>query len=241
MKYRLIILALILCLGTIAGASEKGCPAHRAAQEGYNPLKDFHKIMAPAWHNDWPDKNYDALIAVGPEFKEAFKGIAEIKPEFKLEYRNDIFLKNRSEFEEIVNKYAVAAESKDKEAVYKLMPDLHKAFEMTASSLLPIYFPLLDGLIITNNAIMENFLPQNDMKSITNSTDTLVSQINSFTEEDIPEELVPVKNDIVKEFDQLEKIITRMKESCDKNDIKSYQTNIERLNFHLEQILDKYI
>ena len=241
MKYRLVILAVVLCLATIAGASEKGCPANRAAQEGFSPFKDFHKIMAPAWHNDWPEKNYDALIAIGPEMKKAFKGIADMKPEFKLEHRNEIFLKNRSVFEDIINKYAAAAEIKDKEAVYNLMPELHKAFEMTASSLLPIHFPLLDGLIITNNTIMENFLPQNDMKGISESTDTLVFHIESFTEKDIPEELDPVKNDIVKEFEQLGKIIARMKESCDKKDMKSYQTNIERLNFHLEQILDKYI
>lgn len=248
MKKHLLILAALLLLipFTYLSAAEQeqtgGCPAHRAATIGFDSFGAFHKIMAPAWHGAWADKDYDALLAAGPKFKEAFAEIAKLEPTFKTKGGKKAFLKARDNFSKIITGYAEAAEKGDKQAVYDLMPQLHDAFEMTASALLPVHYPEIEAVATTLNLIVDTLLPKNNMKGVVESTETLVAKFvilaNTTT---IPDVLKEKKKEIRTEIAAMKKLTLQMKESCDKKDMEHYKEHATELDTKLKGFFKKYI
>lgn len=253
MKKHLLILVALLLLAPLTQATEPahenepgrkhvGCPAHQAAEQGLTSFETFHNIMAPAWHTAWPDKDYDALLAAGPKFKEAFVGIAKMEPTFKTESRKKAFLKARDSFSQIVQTYAAAAEKGDKEAVYDLMPKLHDAFEMTASTLLPISYPEVEAVAVTLNLILETHLPKNNLEGIFGSTETLVAKFVILSDTTtIPDDLKEKQTDILTEIAAMKELAQQMKESCDKKDMERYKEHATKLDTKLKGFFKKYI
>jgi len=253
MKKHLLILAVLLILSPLtqaaepphdkeSGHGEVGCPADRAAELGYNPFEAFHKIMAPVWHTAWPDKDYDALLAAGPKFKEAFAGIVKMEPTFKTKGCKKAFLKARDNFSKIIETYATAAEKGDKETVYDLMPKLHDAFEMTASTLLPVSYPEIEAVAATLKLIMETYLPKNNMEGIIGSTDTLLAKFESLTDTTtIPDELQEKKKEILAEIAAMKKLAWQMQECYSKNDMEHYKEHATELDKKLKDFFEKYI
>jgi hypothetical protein len=241
MKILTLTLIAVLLLIPALMAGEQTCPANRAAEEGHKAFETFHGIMAPAWHTAWPDKDYDALLAAGPQFKEAFAGIAKLEPKFKTKTRETQFTELRQQFAEIVGEYVKAAEAGDKEKVYNLMPDLHDAFEHTASSLLPVHYPEFEGLVITFNLINETHLPKDNMEGITGSTETLMSKIDSLSEKTIPEELLEHKKEIMVEFATMKDLISKMKECCENKKMDQYKEHAAALEKEINSFIKAYI
>ena len=253
MKKHLLILAALLLIVPLTYAAEPpheeepghghaGCPAHQVAKMGFTVFHDFHEIMAPAWHTAWPDKDYDALLAAGPKFKEAYIGIAKMEPTFKTKYAYKAFLKARDSFSRIIEMYAAAAKRGDKEAVYDLMPQLHDAFEMTASTLLPVSYLEIEAAVITLNLIMETHLPENNVEGIVGSTETLVARFVVLADTtSIPDELKERQKEILAEIAAMKKLVLQMKESCDKKDMKSYKVHATELDTKLKGFFEKYI
>lgn len=239
-KYVLVLLSLLL-LSMAVYADEKACPAKRAADKGFEAIEEFHKVLGPAWHKSWSNKDYDALLAAGPAFAEAYKGIAELSPTFKTEKRSTAFTDSRAELDRVLGAYLRACADGDKEKVYELMPTLHDAFEMTASAMLPVHYPQFDGFVITMNLIMETHLPQNNMEGIVGSTETLVAKAEGLTEESIPEDLAEKKEEITVELQAIRDLATKIKECCDKQDMENYKLHLEQLNARINEFHTRYI
>ncbi|MFQ5500401.1 MAG: hypothetical protein ACE5FH_12095 [Candidatus Zixiibacteriota bacterium] len=239
---RLLLCAVLLTLcASLANAGESSCPADRAAKLGHSPIADFHDILAPTWHEAWPSKDYDALLEAGPKFAEAFVAIAKLEPTLKTDARMALFTQNRDSLKHMVDQFATAAKSGDKDKVYQLMPDLHDAFEMTASSLLPISYPEFDGMVITLNLIRESHLPKNNMAGIIGSTETLVDKFEGLSEKTIPADLVDVRKELITEFAAMKEIALKAKSCCDKGDMDNYREHIDALGNAVDAVIEKYI
>jgi hypothetical protein len=245
MKTVSMLIGLLLFGALVFAASplhkEAGCPAHRAAEAGHTSFETFHKVMAPAWHVAWPEKDYDALMAVGPEFKEHMKAIMAMNPELKTTARKKEFVKARTEFAQLVNEYAAACESRNKDKVYELMPAVHDAFEHTASCLLPVHFPQFNGIIITANLIIESHLPRNNEDGIIGSTETLSARCEALSENDIPEELSEVKDKVWTDLQSIRATVAEMKKCCDTKDMDQYGVHAQKLESQLNAFLEAYI
>ena len=108
MRRSLTTLALLLLIGS-AQADESGCPAHKAAEAGFSPFDTLHQVIAPLWHNAYPDKDYQALIAAGDSLEKAFGGVAGLKPKIGNKSRLERFEKYRTELSKQVKRYAEAS------------------------------------------------------------------------------------------------------------------------------------
>lgn len=239
-KYVLVLLSMLI-LSMAVFADEKACPAKRAADKGFEAIEQFHKVLGPAWHKSWPNKDYDALLAAGPQFAEAFKALAELDLTFKTEKRTAAFTESRNKLKEVLDTYLMACDAGDKEKVYELMPELHDAFEMTASAMLPVHYPQFDGFVITMNLIMETHLPANNTEGIVGSTETLVAKAAELTEETIPEDLADKKDEITAELATIRDLATRLKECCDKNDMETYKLHLDELSARVNEFHTRYI
>ncbi|MFH2047903.1 MAG: hypothetical protein ABIJ12_00505 [bacterium] len=241
MKRIILLISLGILIFNIASADEKSCPADRAAELGNDPFGTFHEVMAPVWHVAWPDSNFEALFEAGPAFKEKFKAIAKLEPTFKNEKRKSEFIELRKNFAALVDEYAQAAEEKNKEKVYEIMPRLHDAFEFTASALLPVHYPQIEGIVITVNMILENHLPKNNIEGITGSTETLISKLKGYDSEALPDELKEYKVDIEQSYKDMLALAMLMEKCCKESDMESYKKHITDLDKSLKQFIEKYI
>ncbi|MDF1543756.1 MAG: hypothetical protein P1R58_01495 [bacterium] len=241
MRKSLLLSLAVLLISAGAVVSQSSCPADRAAQHGYDPFGEFHHVLAPVWHEAWPEKEYDALFAAGPRFAELFEKIAAMKPQFKSETRLAKFNQLREEFGALVEKFAEAARQKDKEAVYAIMPELHDGFEMTAATLLPVHYPEFEGVVITLNLIRESHLPTKNMDGILGSTKTLVARMERLNEETIPEELTDVKEGVLKDIEMVKATVAKLKECCDKEDLVKMSAYADELNRLLLKFATDYI
>jgi len=236
-----ILFFSLLLICNLAVADEKLCPADRASALGHDPFGVFHEIMAPTWHVAWPDSNFKALFEAGGKFKEKFEGIAKLDPEFKNEKRKTEFNELRNKFALLVDEYALAAEEKNKDKVYELMPRLHDAFEFAAAALLPVHYPQIEGVVITVNMILENHMPKNNMEGITGSTETLITKLKGYNPKTLPEELKEHKKDIEQAFKNMLILGILMEKCCKENDMENYKRHITNLDLSLKQFIEKYI
>ena len=240
MKSTLIAVCTALILA-VPATSQHVCPADKAAEHGHNPFETFHKIMAPAWHDAYPAEDYDALIAVAPEFKKSFVEIAELEPKLKSEARTEHFMKLRDKFGALIDEFAAAAEAGDKEKVYALMPDVHTAFEQTAASLVPVEYDEFEALKITVGLISDEHLPKDNKEAVQGSTETLILKTGNLNKETIPNLLIWSKEDVLKSFDEMQKIAAKMKTCCDNDDMQGYRRHLQELQAQMANFEDTYL
>ena len=139
---RLTKVALVLLvLACVIQAAEQTCPADKAAKAGYDAFGAFHTVVAPVWHNFYPEKNYDSMLAAAPGFVKAMEGIAALEPKMKNVQRKGAFLMNREILAKCVKRYSLAATAGQKDSVYAIVPILHESFEKCASAYMPTPYP----------------------------------------------------------------------------------------------------
>jgi len=234
------MLALLLLIGS-AQADESGCPAHKAAEAGFSPFDTLHQVIAPLWHNAYPDKDYQALIAGGDDLAKAFAGVAGIKPEIGNKSRLARFEKHRAELSQQIIEYAEASHKEDGKAAYEILPGLHESFEQAAAALLPVSYKEIEALYLTSGLIVLNHIPNKRIEGMTGSTATLVRKVEYLTEESIPDELKEHKADLLKKFVSLKKLASQMKQTCIDQDMVAFETYAKEIHEQLGAIVSAYL
>lgn len=241
MKSLTIVLATLLLLAAGIATEEIGCPADRAAEAGFEAFGEFHHVMAQTWHVDWPDSNFQALFAAGPEFSKLFKPIAILKPKFKTDTRRDTFLDHRRVFGQVVKDYNAACAKHDSATVYEMMPGLHDAFEAAAGDLLPIPYPELDGIIITTNLISETHLPSKNMDGLVGSTETLLIKAEYLSAETIPTELGEFSDEVMTMHEDVRKLSSLLSKQLASDDIVEYEKTLKQLQQLINKFQDEHL
>jgi len=226
----LILVIVVLLMAAVVLAADEKCPSAEATKVGVSEFEGFHKVIAPVWHGAYPDSNYDALLAAGPNFEKAFVPIAGIEARMKNVNRKAAFLMNREKLATLVKRYAAACRASDKDSVYTLLPDLHEAFEKTASACLPTPYPEFDGLVVTINLILNTHLPKNNLAGLDGSTETLVAKAKNLTTSTLPASLRDKEKLIVPEFQAIQALAGQIQGCWTKKDMTKYRALAEELN-----------
>lgn len=218
---RTIVFSMLILLAPYASAQE-GCPADQAATAGFVSFEHFHHVMAPAWHTAWPERDFAALLAAGPEFTQLFGAIRQLNPEMVAPVRRSAFIEQRLQFEKLVKQYAAACQHSDSDLVYQLMPDLHNAFEATAATLLPLSYPEFEGFMVTVDLIVQIHLPDRNIEGLVGSTETLRTKMDHLMTSPLPEALANNEEWIRSTLESLRHLVLHMLQAMYQNDIKMY-------------------
>ena len=235
------MLLCILLLIVIANADESGCPAHKATIYGFTAFKTFHHLISPLWHQAWPAKDYDALVAAGDDFKQVFAEVAKTEPKSRNKFRIREYETLRAKLGVLVENYAQAAAAGEKDKVYAILPELHNAFEITAAALLPIPYMEVHGLYVTSKLIVEKHLVENNVEGIQGSTEVVVTKVKYLTERSIPIELADQKDGLLAEFATLKDRAAKMKACCDESSMTEYRTHAVAMNQQLAALIEYYL
>jgi hypothetical protein len=237
----ILVIGIMLLAVAASGSDETSCPAHKAQEQGLTPFGAFHEVMAPAWHKAWPDKDFAALFAAGPQFQERFKAIAELQLASGNPELLKAFAAHREAFGQLVAKYAEAAVRMDSAAVYEIMPNLHDEFELSASHAMPIAYKEVDGMRITVGIIHSTHLPNKNTTGLVGSAETLVAQAGALTLESLPAPLVAHKDSILAAFTAIKTTVSQLKACCDKNDWDGYTSHAAVLQEALKAFSAAYL
>ncbi len=234
-------LALLLIFGVSIAQDDANCPSTAASNDGNAAFQKFHEVIAPVWHGSWPKKDYAAMFAAGPKFDAAFKPIDNMPVVFKTEVRARTFETNRMEFRRLVKEYSSACANMDSAKVYALLPELHDAFEQTASALLPVKYPEFEGFMVTLDLIKDKHIPDNNIEGMIGSSQTLVAKMNELNEKTIPADLTEKKEAILAQFDEMRKIVDEIKFCSDKKDLVDLKVQIRLLDNVARQFRKRFL
>lgn len=233
------ILGVLVCAALTSFAQE--CPGDKAAEKGNNPFSTLHEVIAPAWHGAYPGRDFDALLAAGPKFEAAFAELKAWDPKLTSEAKKARYAGELAAFGELVAAYAEKAKAGDTEAVYALMPDVHTAFERTASSLVPVTYKEFDALVVALDLIKTKHLPEDNQEGITGSTERLVEVAGLLNKETLPHMLSWSSEEVLAELTQMQTIVADMKKCCDDKDMAKYREQMALLEAHTKAFQEKFL
>ena len=234
-----MILGVLLLAAPTSFAQE--CPADKAAEKGTNPFGTFHDVMAPAWHTAYPAQDYAALIAAGPEFEKSFAELKAWDPKLTSEVKKARYDGELAAFGELVTAYAAKAKAGDNEAVYAMMPDVHTAFERTASALIPVTYKEFDALVVALDLIKTKHLPSENETGIVGSTERLVEVAVLLNEETLPHMLSWSSEEVLAELAKMKTIVGEMKKCCDAKDMDNYRKQVTLLEVETKTFQEKFL
>ncbi len=101
-------------------------------------LTDFHEVVYPLWHEAWPAKDVDALVALGPKVEAGVEAIAKAGLPGILRDKQATWDAAVVRLKAISAAYGAAAGKKDGPALLGAAEDLHSQFERMVRIVRPV-------------------------------------------------------------------------------------------------------
>ena len=228
-------LALLFCLAMTATAQDN------SVKMLTDKFDAFHDIMHPAWHEAYPNKDYQAILASGPKFEEAFAQIAPIDPRIPNSIRYTRYASDRKIMSDHVAEFAAACKAKDEQLAYKLLPDLHTAFENAMSQLYPLEFKPIDGILVSVDVILDMHSPSENWDGMAGSTETILMKLDYITDSSFTAEVAPYLERMKAEFKNAGLIAREMAASVEKKDLAAFRTKATALKSMMEAMRENYL
>jgi hypothetical protein len=144
MKRPFVLITAIVCLAALfvaapSFAQEKKKEEHQEGahhKHGFKiaEVEKFHDLLAPIWHEHYPNKEWAKIRAQGEELLRRKDAIMKVRLRTKAEAREKA--ENlRQKFGEAVDRTAAAAKSGTDEELQKAVAEMHEAFEEFAEAI----------------------------------------------------------------------------------------------------------
>lgn len=209
--------------------------------DAINAFDSFHEAMHPAWHDAYPAKDYAALFASAPKFVEKYAPIAKLDPPIKNAQRRAAFKAHQQEMGIFLTQYADACRKQDSAMAYKILPQLHEAFEQSVGTLEPMECKMIDGLMVTADVILDMHIPAENWEGMQGSTETIFTKLDHITDSLFPAELVPAKAEVTKALAGLRATATEMQGCLDKKDMACFREKATALKTQIAAIRQDYL
>jgi hypothetical protein len=242
---RLTALFLILVLGLMwgiaaAGTPEEkaaGCPAEKAGQQGKSIFKDLHDVMAPAWHEAYPEKNVAAIREAIGKFETMIPRVKEYQPAIKLAARQEKFNAAKAKFLD----YIVQGKTGNDSVVLNNMPDMHTNFEMMAHFSMPAEFKEYESFKTVVNLMIDTHLKNGDFAAIGTSLEALQMKDAMLQKAELPEDFKPVEADAKAQIASLGAGAKELSAACAAKDNKKIEETLKKLKEACDIFDGKYI
>jgi len=242
---RLAALLLVLVLGfawgiAMAATPEEtagGCPADKAGRQGKSIFKELHEVMAPAWHEAYPEKNVGAIKEAIVKFEAMIPKIKDMKPAIKLTARQEKFIAAQSKFLDYIAQGKTANDS----VLLNNMPDMHTNFEMMAHYSMPLEFKEYESFKTVVYLMIDTHLKNGDFDAIGTSLEALQMKDAMLQKAELPEDLKPVEADAKAQIALLGGGAKELSAACAAKDNKKIEETLKKLKDACDAFEGKYI
>lgn len=101
-------------------------------------LSAFHEVVYPLWHDAWPKKDVDALVALAPKVEAGVAGIAKAELPGILRDKKGAWDSAVARLKAIAADYAAASAKKDGPTLLAAAESLHAQFETMVRIVRPV-------------------------------------------------------------------------------------------------------
>jgi hypothetical protein len=91
-------------------------------------LENFHLVLYPLWHEAFPEKDYDAMMASVPKFQEKMDLLMKVELSDKFKGISKEFTEKRMALKKSLDEFAKACNKKDKKGIEDKLDKMHTAF-----------------------------------------------------------------------------------------------------------------
>ncbi len=144
-RQRSILLILSTLVAFASLSSLLAQEEHRSETKAQVPSLDkFHTVIYPLWHDAWPKKDTEALIAMLPELEKGVADISKASLPGILQEKKISWETNVKKLQEITGEYKAAVEAKDSMKLLGAAEKLHGQYEALVRIVRPVMKELME-------------------------------------------------------------------------------------------------
>jgi len=247
MKTFVCFILLVLLFGTVSitfadtKETEAMCPADQAAAAGNTLFQQLHHVIAPAWHEAYPDKNYAGLGDAMVKLDALIPDVKALNHGFKLQARKDEFNAAREKFVTLVEQGVMAKADGANETIYNLTPQIHEYFEEMAACLLPLDFPEFTSLATVVDLMVNTHLKNQDYDAVKSSLEALQIKQDMLANAELPEAMKPVSKTVEAELAVIDNRCKDLAGACEENDHKKMEDSLIKLAMACKKFENLYL
>lgn len=195
-------------------------------------LSDFHKIIAPMWHQAYPDKDMATLKGYVPQIKESMKAINNAILPGILKDKEDAWKSQLKEFNAAAENYYRAAEGTVDDSLLVAAEKLHFNYEMMNRVIRPV-IKEIDAFHQVLYVIYHKLYPDKKYDEIAGLMDNLIEKADAIQKVPV-EKLKKRLGDNVSKYnsvsEELYKATVSLKETLKGSDLKAKDEAIEAMH-----------
>lgn len=151
-------------------------------------LSSFHEVIYPLWHDAWPKKDVDALVALTPKVDAGVEAIVKAELPGILRDKKATWDVAVSRLKAIAGEYDSAAAKKDGPALLSAAENLHSQFERMVRIVRPV-LKELEAFHATLYVLYHRQLDPFALEGVSQSVKTLKEKMGPLSTAVLPERL----------------------------------------------------
>jgi hypothetical protein len=185
---RLFLFTIIIVFSFLVVANAQEKTQIKETESRVIELENFHEVMYPIWHMEYPEKDYTALRGHIEEVSKLADQIYNAKLPGILRDKKEKWGKGIDAFKSSVNEYSIQVNKSDNNKLLKSVENLHSRYENLVRIIRPV-LKEVDQFHQILYVIYHTHLPGNDFEKIKDLSNRLVQTSEAITKATLPSKL----------------------------------------------------
>ncbi len=198
-------------------------------------LSSFHEVIYPLWHDAWPKKDVDALVALAPKVSAGVEAIAKAELPGILRDKKTTWDAAVSRLKAIAGEYGAAAAKKDGPALLAAAENLHSQFEGMVRIVRPV-LKELEAFHATLYVLYHRQLDPFALEGVSQSVRTLKEKMAPLSAAALPDRLKAKEAAFVAARAQLAAAVDVAVASLEGKDEKVVRAAVELLHTRYQEL-----
>ncbi|MCL4808723.1 MAG: hypothetical protein KJ062_13185 [Thermoanaerobaculia bacterium] len=198
-------------------------------------LSAFHAVVYPLWHEAWPNKDVEALVALAPKVEAGVEAIAKAELPGILRDKKATWEAAVARLRTVAGEYAAAASKKDGPALLDAAEDLHSQFERMVRIVRPV-LKEIEAFHATLYVLYHRQLDPFALDAVSQSVRTMKGQVGPLSAASLPERLKAKAGDFEAARARLATAVDAAVASLDGKDEKAIRAAIELLHTRYQEV-----
>lgn len=198
-------------------------------------LSAFHEVVYPLWHDAWPKKDVDALVALAPKVNAGVEAIAKAELPGILRDKKTTWDAAVSRLTKIASEYDAAAAKKDGPALLAAAENLHSQFERMVRIIRPV-LKELEAFHATLYVLYHRQLDPFALEGVSQSVRTLKEKMGPLAAAALPERLKAKEPTFVATRAQLATAVDAAVASLEGKDEKAIRSAVGLLHTRYQEV-----
>ena len=225
----LVLAALLLAVPVLATEVDAETEARVPA------LSAFHEVVYPLWHEAWPKKDVDALVALAPKVDAGVAAIAKAELPGILRDKKGTWESAVARLKTIGAEYASASAKKDGPALLAAAESLHAQFERMVRIVRPV-LKELEAFHATLYVLYHRQLDPFALEAVTQSVRTLDDKMVPLSAAKLPERLAAKEETFLAARGALSAAVDEAVATLSRKDEKEIRAAVELLHTRYQEL-----